>query len=220
MPVERIHTGGRIVPFMAKSKNKQRRKTTSRVRNKQQPTGIPWWKIGLPVAAILAAGGLGWSWYADGQSEQIFLEHARRGQSALDTLEKPPDEGRGHGAPGASLQYGSDIPTSGVHDPTWVNPGVYDEVQRREKLVHSLEHGMIVIYYESPGADALKTLTAWTELYDKPWSGIVLAPKPGLGEALVLTAWNRRLRLQQLDTDAAAAFVDAFRGRGPENPVR
>lgn len=205
---------------MAKSKNKRQRKPTSRVAKHQQPTGIAWWKVGLSVAALLAAGGLGWSWFADSQAEQAFLEHAQRGQGALENVERPENEGTGHGVAGASLQYGSDLPTSGVHDPKWVYPGVYDTVQRREKLVHSLEHGMVVIYYDSPGAEVLKTVTAWAQLYNNPWSGVVLAPKPGLGETLVLTAWNRLLRLERFDVNAAAAFVDAFRGRGPEKPVR
>ena len=82
------------------------------------------------------------------------------------------------------------------------------------------EHGLIVVYYDKPGTEALETLTAWAQLYDAPWSGVVLTQKPGLGEALVLTAWNRLFRLERFDTAAAAAFIDAFRGRGPEKPVR
>ena len=48
----------------------------------------------------------------------------------------------------------------------------------------------------------------------------MVAPRPGLGEAVVLTAWNKILRLDAFDADAAAAFIDRFRGRGPEHPVR
>jgi hypothetical protein len=176
--------------------------------------------VALPVAAVVAAGGLGWSWYGDQQAEQAFLDHAQRGQSALGAVERPENEGGGHGVAGASLQYGSDIPTSGLHDPKWVIPGVYDSAQRQEKLVHALEHGLVVVYYDKPGAAAWETLTAWAGLYNNPWSGIVVTPKPGLGEALVLTAWNRLFRLERFDADAAAAFIDAFRGRGPEKPVR
>jgi hypothetical protein len=35
-----------------------------------------------------------------------------------------------------------------------------------------------------------------------------------------LTAWTKKLSLVQFDEAAAAAFIDAFRGRGLENPVR
>ena len=36
----------------------------------------------------------------------------------------------------------------------------------------------------------------------------------------VLTAWTKTLRLSSFDAALAAAFVDAYRGRGPEHPVR
>ncbi len=52
------------------------------------------------------------------------------------------------------------------------------------------------------------------------WAGIVVTPKSGLGETVVLTAWTRVLRLKPFEPEAAAAFIDAFRGRGPERPVR
>ena len=33
-------------------------------------------------------------------------------------------------------------------------------------------------------------------------------------------AWRRTLTLDPFDGDAGAAFIDAYRGRGPEHPVR
>ena len=63
-------------------------------------------------------------------------------------------------------------------------------------------------------------LEDWAGLYTGPWSGVVVTPAPGIGEELVLTAWNQTLRLKPFDAASAAAFVDRFRGRGPEHPVR
>ena len=45
-------------------------------------------------------------------------------------------------------------------------------------------------------------------------------PKQGLGQTIELTAWTKLLRLETWDAALAAAFIDAYRGRGPENPVR
>ncbi|MDP6276923.1 MAG: hypothetical protein QGI11_00225 [Nitrospinota bacterium] len=42
----------------------------------------------------------------------------------------------------------------------------------------------------------------------------------GIGVSVVLTAWTKRLNLERFDRAAAAAFIDLFRGRGPEHPVR
>ena len=66
----------------------------------------------------------------------------------------------------------------------------------------------------------LQTLDAWADVYDGRWDGIVVTPMVGLGQSVVLTAWNRRLDLDRFDPASAAAFIDGYRGRGPENPVR
>ena len=83
-----------------------------------------------------------------------------------------------------------------------------------------IEHGMIVIFYDKPVAAVMERLRDWTALFPGPWSGIVSVARAGLGEKLILTAWRRTLRLDAFEETAAAAFIDAYRGRGPENPVR
>lgn len=98
--------------------------------------------------------------------------------------------------------------------------GVYEQVQRPEQLVHSLEHGNIVVYYDEPTPEAEQALKSWAEQFSGPWDGIVAVPKSGLGESLVLTAWTKKLVQPSFDAAAAASFIDAYRGRGPENPVR
>lgn len=59
------------------------------------------------------------------------------------------DQGREHWGR-AELEkfvYNSNPPTSGPHDPDWIRPGVYDSPQDKYKLIHSLEHGYVVISY-------------------------------------------------------------------------
>ena len=116
--------------------------------------------------------------------------------------------------------YQDRFPTSGPHDPTWTPPGVYTNPGAPTQLVHALEHGNIVIYYDEPRSEVLALLERWADLYDDQWSGLVVTPAAGLGSAVVLTAWTKRLELIPFEPAAAAAFVDAYRGRGPEHPVR
>lgn len=99
-------------------------------------------------------------------------------------------------------------------------PGVYTEAQRPEQLVHSSEHGNIVIYYDQPEARTMTTLESWTDQFSGPWDGIVVVPKAGLGEDIVLTAWTKKLVMPEFSPEAAGRFVDEYRGRRPENPVR
>lgn len=169
-------------------------------------------------AGIVIFGG--WWWNENRKAESLFLDNVQQGQSAIGRVERHAEVTSGHLAPGERVDYGADTPTSGRHDPRWVTPGVYDTVQSPAMLVHSLEHGMVVIYYDRPAADAMATLEDWSGLYGGPFSGLVVTSRPGLGEKLVLTAWRKSLTLERFDGPAAAAFIDAYRGRGPENPVR
>lgn len=46
-----------------------------------------------------------------------------------------------------ATKYSSNPPTSGPHLVTWVKPGMYEEPQLDGELIHSLEHGYVVISY-------------------------------------------------------------------------
>lgn len=136
---------------------------------------------------------------------------------AYEAIEREPSQGNQH--VDGPVAYGTPFPMSGPHASTPAAPGFYDEELSREPLVHSLEHGYIVIYYDEPGDEVRAVLKGWTESYQGAWDGVVAARHDGLGEGIVLTAWGRRLQLDKLDT-RAALFIDAFRGRGPERQVR
>lgn len=179
-------------------------------------------RINLILAAIvilaLLAGGA--YWYFGNQAEARFQELAVEGESALDQVRTLPDRGRRHLEPNAPYAYRDRFPTSGPHDPAPTAPGVYAQPQPDTKLVHALEHGNIVIYRDAPGDEADALLESWAGLYSGDWSGVVVVPESGLGEELVLSAWTKQLRLSTFDEATAAAFIDAYRGRGPEHPVR
>ena len=142
------------------------------------------------------------------------------GQGALTRVETFPNDGQNHQPVGTPLRYRTDPPVAGDHWPVWADPGRYAQAPPNEALVHSLEHGHIVIYIDRPNADGVRLLTVWSNMYRGMWDGIVVVPRANLGGGVVLTAWQKVLRLNEFDPAAAAAFIDQFRGRGPENPVR
>lgn len=57
------------------------------------------------------------------------------------------DEGSDHVGMGTPLNFKTDPPTSGTHYADWTRPGVYETPQQDGLLVHSLEHGYIVVSY-------------------------------------------------------------------------
>jgi thiol-disulfide isomerase/thioredoxin len=151
---------------------------------------------------------------------EAFQTLADAGQAALAKVQSFESEGTTHVEAGTTIDYQTEPPTSGEHYDTWTGPGFYTSPEPDGNNVHSLEHGNVIIYYDQLNPASLGTLSSWSRLFTGQWDAVLLMPKEGLGSGIILTAWTKKLSLVQFDEAAAAAFIDAFRGRGPENPVR
>ncbi|NOX73234.1 MAG: DUF3105 domain-containing protein [Alphaproteobacteria bacterium] len=174
--------------------------------------------------AVLAVGAGGFYWWNSNQSangiEAEVIALAEDGQAKLDNVRTIKAQGDEHLGIGQTKNYVEPFPTSGDHASSSINAGFYKREMPKINLVHNLEHGNIVIYYDVPGEAAISRLKAWTTRYTGGMDGVVAVPSPGLGETVVLTAWTKLMRLETFDEAAAAAFMDAYRGRGPEGRVR
>lgn len=164
------------------------------------------WIVGLLAVGLVAL----WGW-----------SELNRPGRAIPGLETFADEGNQHVDPKTAITYKTNPPTSGPHWPVATRPGFYTEAQPDGALVHSLEHGIIVIYYdpEDTPADVVETLKQYASQYPGEWDGVVVTPRQQK-EAVILTAWRHMLRQETFNKQVAEKFIDAFRGRGPENPVR
>jgi len=49
------------------------------------------------------------------------------------------------------------------------------------------------------------------------WDGVIFIHTPKPGKKTMAVAWRKRLDLDAFDVPSIAAFIDAFRGCGPEN---
>jgi len=148
-----------------------------------------------------------------------------------------PDDGNAHVAVGTTCRspaapcgpdpYSSIPATSGPHwDPSGIaNWGVYPTPQNESQLIHNLEHGGIVIWYEPEALDADEIDALSTYVNAQVASGVsgrykfILSPWGGeepLPAPIVATAWRYTLDLETADTDAIDAFAQARYGRAPE----
>ena len=177
-------------------------------------------RVVFPAIVAVAIVGGGTYFWQTGVGRLDFNALAERGEPALLQVQIERGGDRRHLAAGERASYATRYPTSGAHSQTWVRGRFYEEPQSSAQLVHALEHGNVVVYYDRPEPDVESTLEQWSGLYRGQWDGLVVSRDAGLGDTIVLTAWNRRLELDNFDAEAAAAFIDAFRGRGPENQVR
>ncbi len=133
------------------------------------------------------------------------------------------NEGLGHLEEGKRSFYKTDPPTSGAHDPRWLPPSIYEADETRpELLVHNLEHGNIVIYFDRSGlSDSdIAWLRELTKKHIGQWDGVLMVTRDDKEHPLIVTAWRSILRLKGLEKKRVLGFVDLFRGRGPENRVR
>lgn len=133
------------------------------------------------------------------------------------------DEGQKHVEPETHATYKTDPPTSGPHYHKWAAPGVYEAgAVQPELLVHNLEHGNIVIYFDRSvlSKAELDELIALPKKYADQWDGVLLVGLKNKEKPIILTAWRTMLSLKKYDKDKILNFLEIFRGRGPEKAVR
>ncbi len=133
------------------------------------------------------------------------------------------NEGQDHVDDKVHIFYKTDPPTSGTHAARWLPASVYGIGEAKpELLVHNLEHGNIVIYFDRSvlSESDLKPLFNLAKKHIGQWDGILLVERNDKKHPIILTAWRAMLRLKKVDMKRILSFEDTFRGRGPENRVR
>ena len=141
-----------------------------------------------------------------------------------------PNDGSSHVAVGTTCRspeapcgpdpYSSVPGVSGPHwDPSGVaNWGVYSTPQNESQMIHNLEHGGIVIWYDPDALDDAQVAELTSYVEGQVSSGIsgrykfILTPWGGsadLGAAVAVTAWRHLLKLDTFDMDAIRSFADS-----------
>lgn len=133
----------------------------------------------------------------------------------LAATETFPDLGGGHLEAGEPTpDYNSNPATSGRHTPSAAACGIYTEELLDVVLVHNLEHGTIVVQYQSDIPE--EDLEALREYARTAGTHILIAPREDLPSPVVITAWTRMLQMDTLDLDTLDVFYDRWARLGPE----
>jgi len=136
------------------------------------------------------------------------------------SLEAPPNEGRTHLPDGKTTTYGTYPPTSGPHSITPAAPGWYEEMPPVEQLVHSLEHGFVVVYRAGlDAADETALRARFDGLVAEGFGGLISVPDESIRDPMTLTAWDRLQRCVRADPDAFEGFVREHYAQAPEATV-
>ena len=125
--------------------------------------------------------------------------------------------------------YNSDPPTSGPHAAP-VEAGFYDDAPPEENLVHNLEHGYVIIWYNCSTLDAAgcQTLKAQIQaVMDRARpvtlltgaKKLIAVPRPTMDALLALTSWGRLDKLDSFDEARLMEFITRLRNQAPEPGV-
>jgi hypothetical protein len=126
------------------------------------------------------------------------------------------------------ITYNSTPPTSGPHYDNLVEWNVYTEPQRYEHLVHNMEDGGVVVYYQCPEGcpEIVQQLQEIVQPYLSQDRHVVMAPNDptwsinggpplhqDMGARIALTAWQHILKLDEVDGGKIRAFIQQYEGK-------
>jgi Protein of unknown function (DUF3105) len=114
------------------------------------------------------------------------------------------------------VNYPMSPPVTGDHSPQAAPCGIHGTQIPDELYVHSLEHGTVGVLYDPQQVEVatIRDIEALVGEYD---DRTISAPYPGTETPIIVTSWNRMMRLDEFDEDAINEYIDAFIGKGPEN---
>lgn len=190
------------------------------------PAALPDWRL-LLIGGVLVVGVL-----------ILALVLLFGGTPAKSVGTQHPDDGGTHTQDGADCrtvpqgdpncgdgQYSSLPASSGPHWGTPSGWGVFSTPQPEAQLIHNLEHGGIVIWYDGDALDAASIDALVSYVNTQTASGVsgrykfILSPWGGedpLPAPVVATAWRWSLELETADTETIDEFARSRYGRSPE----
>ncbi len=123
-----------------------------------------------------------------------------------------------HVEDGTKIDYDHFPPTIGNHYSRDLAYGVvYDEeLPDYEFLVHNLEHGDIVIYYNPKLSTEVQDKVKELVSAKKIGSGVLVVKNEEIKEEIVATAWGKQMKQEKADTEELEQFIYDYIYRGPE----
>ena len=147
-------------------------------------------------------------------------------QAGCEEIETITDASREHVDEGTNVDYDESPPMGGSHWPVPADAVFYSAELEEERLVHNLEHGQIVIWYQPDIDDEVKDdIETFVDrendvaIKDGARVGPMLAaPYPNIDGSFTfaMTAWEASQSCEEMSSEAIDDFRARYQGRGPE----
>ena len=110
--------------------------------------------------------------------------------------------------------YNSNPPTSGWHVGYLADWGGYDYVMPDEVLLHSMEDGGVILWYQLGTHVEVENRAniARLEKVVQGYRRAIIAPRQNLETPYALTAWQRKQNFEEVDETEMRAFLKAYEG--------
>jgi hypothetical protein len=192
-------------------------RAASRKRKLQIAGGAVAAVVVIAVIAVIALGG-------GNDSKSVDSSNlASDAQAAGCTFKSYPSEGRNHTT--SKVKYKTNPPTSGSHNPTPAQDGIYapGNEPAPENYVHSLEHGRVEFEYK-PGTPPAQ-VAQLRKVAEEPLNGsagyhvLMFQNNTKMPSRFALAAWTKLLTCNSLTSksmDVMREFRKAYTDKGPE----
>jgi hypothetical protein len=150
--------------------------------------------------------------------EQRMTDLVQAAKAADCGLSNPEIEGRTHLSPDDKPpKYKTNPPTSGSHNPVPAEDGAYRTTPGNVHLVHSLEHGRIIVQYKP--TISKRELARLKGLFDEDPYHMILVPNKRMPYEVAVTAWGHLAGCDKMTDetfDVIRTFTERYRDKGPE----
>lgn len=164
--------------------------------------------IGIGLLTLIIIVGGTWLSSSQAASDQVRLSKPLVGETVA-------NQGQDHVPDTTKVSYDSNPPTSGPHYVNSKPAGIYDKPVPDGNLVHSMEHGAVIIWYQSnlpqDQINQLKNIYNSVGISKK-----IMVPRDNLDVPVALTSWGKVLKLQTIDEVRIKEFMQTNNDRGPE----
>lgn len=127
-----------------------------------------------------------------------------------------PITGKNHLPDGTPIQYSTNPPAGGNHYPQPQSAGFYPTPPPDGNLVHSLEHGAVILWY-NPKLLSSEQVNRLKDIYKKaPGDKDIMVSRTSMDVPVALTSWGQILKLKTIDKETIDAFFKTNVDRGPE----
>ena len=141
------------------------------------------------------------------------------------TTYRQPSAGAMHVDVCSELALADEPPTGGTHFGRWASFGQYDAPVPWGFLIHSMEHGAVILAYNCENCDAvLQEFEAIAAERQDPIcrdedvsSRFIIVPMPDLDVPIAALAWEHAYLATCLDSSSLRSWIDEHYGEAPED---